>query len=304
MDVLDAVLAALSVLASPGHVLALFGGVLLGLVVGILPGLGGTAGLALLLPFLFGMEPSIALAMMIGLQSVTVTSDTFPSVPMGIPGASGSQATVLDGFPMPKNGEAARALSAAFVSSMFGGVFGAAVWRHRAGVGEQRQGGRRAGADAPVRHSGVRRHGHPAGGLRPHRHPAGHGDDHRRPRSRVRDHLVRRPRQHPGRRPVLHAEPWIARLTTVRYALLAPFMFGVIFFAAFQSTRAWGDLIALLILSVLGVYMKRFGWPRPALLIGFVLADQVEEAAVPGGGAADATERGAAMALAVRPARD
>ena len=38
-----------------------------------------------------------------------------------------------------------------------------------------------------------------------------------------------------------------------------------------------GDLIALFIVSLLGIYMKRFGWPRPALLIGFVLADQVEE---------------------------
>ena len=54
-------------------------------------------------------------------------------------------------------------------------------------------------------------------------------------------------------------------------------MFGLIFFAAFQATRSWGDLIALFIVSLLGIYMKRFGWPRPALLIGFVLADQVEE---------------------------
>ena len=68
----------------------------------------------------------------------------------------------------------------------------------------------------------------------------------------------------------------IAKLTTIRYTLLAPFMFGLIYFAAFQATRDWGDLIALMLLGTLGVYMKRFGWPRPALLIGFVLADKVE----------------------------
>ncbi|MEQ8194410.1 MAG: tripartite tricarboxylate transporter permease, partial [Rhodospirillales bacterium] len=68
----------------------------------------------------------------------------------------------------------------------------------------------------------------------------------------------------------------IAKLTTIRYALIAPFMIGLIFFAAFQATRDWGDLITMLILGTLGVYMKRFGWPRPALLIGFVLADKVE----------------------------
>ncbi|MEM7446372.1 MAG: tripartite tricarboxylate transporter permease, partial [Pseudomonadota bacterium] len=70
--------------------------------------------------------------------------------------------------------------------------------------------------------------------------------------------------------------PQIAKLTTIRYVLLAPFMLGIIFFAAFQATRSWGDLVALFLLSVLGVYMKRFGWPRPALLIGFVLAERVE----------------------------
>ena len=70
--------------------------------------------------------------------------------------------------------------------------------------------------------------------------------------------------------------PQIARLTTVRYMLLAPFMLGIISFAAFQATRNWGDLLALFILSVLGVYMKRFGWSRPALLIGFVLSVRVE----------------------------
>ncbi|MGY9014140.1 MAG: tripartite tricarboxylate transporter permease, partial [Rhodospirillales bacterium] len=68
----------------------------------------------------------------------------------------------------------------------------------------------------------------------------------------------------------------IAKLTTIRYALIAPFMFGLIFFAAFQANREWGDLIMLMILGTLGVYMKRFGWPRPALLIGYVLSTRVE----------------------------
>ena len=73
---LDAAIAALVAITSPVHILHLFFGVAIGLIVGILPGLGGTAGLALLLPFVFGMDPSLALAMMIGLQSVTTTSDT------------------------------------------------------------------------------------------------------------------------------------------------------------------------------------------------------------------------------------
>ena len=100
-------------------------GVVMGLAVGVFPGLGGIAGLSLLLPFMFGMDPVLGLALMIGMVAVVPTSDTFASVLMGIPGSSASQATVLDGFPMAKNGEAARALSAAFASSLFGGLVGA-----------------------------------------------------------------------------------------------------------------------------------------------------------------------------------
>ncbi len=101
-------------------------GVVMGLCIGVFPGLGGIAGLSLLLPFMFGMDPVLGLALMIGMVAVVPTSDTFASVLMGIPGSSASQATVLDGFPMAKKGEAARALSAAFASSLFGGLVGAA----------------------------------------------------------------------------------------------------------------------------------------------------------------------------------
>ncbi|MEN8742588.1 MAG: tripartite tricarboxylate transporter permease [Phaeobacter gallaeciensis] len=101
-------------------------GVVMGLCIGVFPGLGGIAGLSLLLPFMFGMEPVLGLALMIGMVAVVPTSDTFASVLMGIPGSSASQATVLDGFPMAKKGQAARALSAAFTSSLFGGLVGAA----------------------------------------------------------------------------------------------------------------------------------------------------------------------------------
>lgn len=100
-------------------------GVVMGLAVGVFPGLGGIAGLSLLLPFMFGMEPVYGLALMVGMVAVVPTSDTFSSVLMGIPGSSASQATVLDGFPLARKGQAARALSAAFTASLFGGLVGA-----------------------------------------------------------------------------------------------------------------------------------------------------------------------------------
>ena len=101
-------------------------GVVMGLAIGVFPGLGGIAGLSLILPFMFGLDPLIGLALMVGMVAVVPTSDTFASVLLGIPGSSSSQATVVDGFPLSKRGEASRALSAAFASSLFGGLLGAA----------------------------------------------------------------------------------------------------------------------------------------------------------------------------------
>ena len=74
---------------------------------------------------------------------------------------------------------------------------------------------------------------------------------------------------------MLLARP-IARLTTIPFNLLAPFMIVVVSFAAFQATRQFMDLVALLAVGVLGVLLRRFGWSRPAFLIGFVLAPQAE----------------------------
>ncbi|MFW3613580.1 tripartite tricarboxylate transporter permease [Billgrantia antri] len=123
----DILLSSLGQLFTLHHLLYMVVGVLVGLVVGIIPGLGGIAGMALLLPFLYGMEPSIALGMLMGLVAVIPTGDTFASVLLGIPGSSASQATVIDGFSLAKRGQAARALSSAFLASMIGGLIGAAV---------------------------------------------------------------------------------------------------------------------------------------------------------------------------------
>jgi TctA family transporter len=118
---------ALNILLQPSHLVMLFLGVAVGLTIGVLPGLGGTVGMSILLPFVYGMDPHKALAMMIGMAAVIATSDTFPSVLMGIPGSSGSQATIMDGYPLARQGEAARALGAAFAASLAGGLIGAFV---------------------------------------------------------------------------------------------------------------------------------------------------------------------------------
>lgn len=100
-------------------------GVFIGIWLGAVPGLGGVIGMLLLLPFTFQMEPLAAIALLLGLFAVTTTSDTIASVMLGIPGTAASQATILDGHPLAKRGEAPRAFGAAFTVSAYGGVFGA-----------------------------------------------------------------------------------------------------------------------------------------------------------------------------------
>jgi TctA family transporter len=115
------------ILMDPTRLMYLFGGCLMGLVLGIVPGIGGLAGTAMLLPFTFNMDPYAAFALLLGLGSTVATGDPNPAVLFGVPGGAASAATVLDGFPMAKKGEAGRALSACYMSSMMGGIFGACL---------------------------------------------------------------------------------------------------------------------------------------------------------------------------------
>ena len=448
-SIFENILPALGALFSGAHILFLFIGVIIGLAVGLLPGLGGVAGMSLILPFIYGLDPGSALAMMIGLTSVTTTSDTFPSVLLGIPGSAGSQATVMDGFPLTKKGQAARALSAAFAASLFGGVFGAiiltgAIFVARPiilaiGFGEQlmlillaltlvgmltggnaTKGLAACGAglllgtvgaatataeyrmtfDALYLSDGIPlmivglgifaipemlgvltanrsiseknlikdgwllglkdvikhwwimlrcasigslvgalpglggtvidwiAYGHVVQTSRD-KDEFGKGDI----RGVIAPESANNAKEGgaliptllfgipgsgsmalllggliligitPGRSMVEEnidltfliiwsiavanilgaaiciglARP-VAALTTIRYTLIAPFMIVMIFFAAFQASRDWGDLVALLIVGGLGILMKRFGWSRPAFLIGFVLSEQLEAA--------------------------
>ncbi len=103
----------------------LFLGVFLGMWIGAIPGLGGAVGLALMLPFTFNMDPVPAFALLLGMYAVTSTSDSISAIMLGIPGTVASQATILDGYPLAKKGQAARAFGATYTVSAFGGVVGA-----------------------------------------------------------------------------------------------------------------------------------------------------------------------------------
>ena len=114
-------------LMEPTRLLLLFTGVLLGLFLGAMPGIGGLTAIATLLPFLLMMDTKSAIALLIGIMVSGNTGDTLPAVLFGIPGSSASQATILDGHPLARKGEAARALGAAYLASMIGGIIGALV---------------------------------------------------------------------------------------------------------------------------------------------------------------------------------
>ncbi len=423
----------------------------MGLFIGVLPGLGGIAGLSLLLPFMFGLDPVYGLALMVGLVAVVPTSDTFSSVLMGIPGSTASQATVQDGFPLAKQGQAARALSAAFASSLFGGLLGAsfltvfiivarpvvlafglpellmitlfglsmvAILAGRymlkgiaaaalglmiGTVGEAASGGslRMSTYDTPYLIDGLklvivglgifaapeiisllrqeraisREATLGAGWLQGVRDwwnnlflsarcaligvlvgvipglggsvvdwiAYGHTVQTTKDKSRFGSGEIRgvigpessnNAKEGGGLVPTLlfgipgsgsmavfigaiallgsgdievgpimlqnnldvtYSIVWllalanvigtllciaasgtIARITTIRFVLLAPFLFMLISFAAFQSGQSIQDLLALFVLGLLGIFMRRFDWSRPAFLIGFVLSDPVE----------------------------
>ena len=102
-------------------------GIGLGFVVGILPGLGGPTTLALMLPFIFKMQPVEAFAFLLGMAAVTATTGDITSVLFGVPGEPTTASTIVDGHPMAKKGEAGRALGAALMSSLVGAIFGAAA---------------------------------------------------------------------------------------------------------------------------------------------------------------------------------
>ncbi len=100
-------------------------GVFLGNVIGIVPGLGGMFLLAVLIPFVFGMDPVSGMALLLGAHAVTGTGGSITSILFNTPGESSNAPTCLDGFEMTKKGQAGRAMGAALYASGVGGVIGA-----------------------------------------------------------------------------------------------------------------------------------------------------------------------------------
>jgi len=122
---LEAMLSGLLQALSPQALGFMLLGVPIGLLIGAIPGLGGNLGLALLIPFTFGMEPVAGFALLLGMHAVVQTGGPIPSILFNAPGTGPAAATCLDGFPLAQQGKAGRAIGAALMASLVGGVIGA-----------------------------------------------------------------------------------------------------------------------------------------------------------------------------------
>ena len=92
---LHSALDALLALGDPVRLAILVAGVLVGLVLGVIPGLGGVVGLTLLIPFTYKLDTYSAFALLLGMAAVTTISDLIPAVLFGVPGSVGAAATVI-----------------------------------------------------------------------------------------------------------------------------------------------------------------------------------------------------------------
>ncbi len=119
----DAALDGADRLFQPGPMIAFVLMVPIAIVSGLMPG-GGLPFLVVVLAFATELDPFIALPVVIGYMAANDLTEPIPSILLGIPGARSSQATILDGYPLARQGYAGYALGASYTSSLIGGIIG------------------------------------------------------------------------------------------------------------------------------------------------------------------------------------
>src|SRR5687768_8383651 len=132
MDEIQALMHGFGVALTPTNIALMFTGVILGVIIGVLPGLGGANGVAILLPLTFGMaqQPGGATSAIILLSCIywgALFGGAITSILFNIPGEPWSVATTFDGYPMSQKGQAGAALTAAFTSSFVGALIAVVV---------------------------------------------------------------------------------------------------------------------------------------------------------------------------------
>jgi len=120
---LENLLLGFQIALQPHNLLLAVIGIALGTIIGVLPGLGGANGVAILLPLTFSMPPTSAIILLTSLYWGALFGGAITSILFNIPGEPWSVATTFDGFPMARNGQGGQALTAAFTSSFVGALF-------------------------------------------------------------------------------------------------------------------------------------------------------------------------------------
>ncbi|MBX2886990.1 MAG: tripartite tricarboxylate transporter permease [Granulosicoccus sp.] len=124
MDFLQNLTLGFSVALSSTNLLYCFLGVLLGTIVGVIPGIGVLAAISMLFPVTFGLEPTTALIMLAGIWYGTTYGGSTASILLNLPGTPANAITCLDGFPMARQGRGAVALFLTTIASFFGASVG------------------------------------------------------------------------------------------------------------------------------------------------------------------------------------
>ena len=122
MGVFDFVIQGFQVALQPHNIAYCFGGVLIGTLIGVLPGLGPTATIAILLPTTFDLSPVTGIIMLAGIYYGAMYGGSTTSILVNIPGEASSVVTCLDGHAMTKQGRAGPALGISAIGSFIGGT--------------------------------------------------------------------------------------------------------------------------------------------------------------------------------------
>ncbi|MGI6451327.1 MAG: tripartite tricarboxylate transporter permease [Desulfitobacteriia bacterium] len=123
MEVLQNLVFGFSVVfGEPIYLLYCLVGVIFGVIIGALPGLGPSAGLAIILPITFGMNPVAGIIMMAGIYYGSMYGGSITSILINVPGDPSSVATTFDGYPLSKKGRTGQALGMAAFASIIGGT--------------------------------------------------------------------------------------------------------------------------------------------------------------------------------------
>lgn len=124
MDILTNMITGFEIAVTPVNIIALFAGAVIGMIIGIIPGFGASAALAILLPLTMGLDPTAAIIMLAGIYYGSMYGGATTSILINTPGDSAAVVTAFEGYPLTLKGQASKALIFQAIASFIGGTVG------------------------------------------------------------------------------------------------------------------------------------------------------------------------------------